>query len=467
VDVDGTLIRTDLLWECFLVMLKRRPWALFLLPFWLLRGRAVLKKELARRDAINPATLPYRSEIVEFLRAERAAGRRLVLVSACAQELAQSLAAYLGFFDLVLASDGSNNLKGKRKAALLRQQFGERGFAYIGNSRTDLAVWEVAEAAYVVGGPRLRARAARLTEVRGVFPVERVTLHTWIAALRGYHWFKNGLLFLPMALAHRITLDGLARTFAGFVLFGMSASGIYILNDLLDLHSDRGHPWKQMRPFAAGDISIGAGIAMAGVLLAIALPCAFLLNIEFGMLLVGYTMLTMFYSLFLKQIVLLDAFVLSSFYSIRIWGGALITAVPLSHWFLSFSLFIFLSLAMAKRYSELLHAATLVDSGNSGRGYRAEDRYLLMNLGIASGFSAVVIFSLYVHSAEVLVLYRTPQPLLLLSPVLAYWLSRIWLKASRGQLNDDPVTLAIRDPGSYAVAIVTLIILALGMAKLS
>jgi 4-hydroxybenzoate polyprenyltransferase len=293
-----------------------------------------------------------------------------------------------------------------------------------------------------------------------------MTFRTLIAAVRGHHWFKNVLVFLPIALAHRLGPASFFRTLAGFVLFGMSASAIYVLNDLLDLHSDREHPWKQKRPFAAGDISIPGGFLISFVLLAVALPCAFILSHGFFAVLVGYIVLTMWYSLRLKSIVLLDAMVLSAFYSIRIWAGALLTATPLSHWFLSFSLFFFMSLAMAKRYSELLGAKDLVESGRSGRGYRGTDSAVLMNLGVASGFSAIVIFSLYVNSTDVTVLYRRPEVLLLLAPLLAYWLSRVWLQAHRGELHDDPITLALRDGCSYAVAAAAAVILAISSVKL-
>jgi 4-hydroxybenzoate polyprenyltransferase len=246
----------------------------------------------------------------------------------------------------------------------------------------------------------------------------------------------------------------------------MCASGLYVLNDLLDLHSDRGHPWKRNRPFAAGEISIGEGLLIAFVLVVGSLGEGFLLDVGFGLALAGYAVLTMWYSLHLKKIVLLDAFVLSSFYCIRIFAGALITWVPLSHWFLAFSLFFFLSLAMAKRYSELVHAEGLVERGESGRGYLGRDREVLMGFGIASSFSAIVVFSLYVHSPEVLALYRSPEPLLLLAPIILYWLSRVWLKAHRGELHDDPITLALRDPASRGVAIACLVVIALSMLRI-
>jgi len=281
----------------------------------------------------------------------------------------------------------------------------------------------------------------------------RTSARTWISALRGHHWAKNLLLFLPLALSHNLAIEPVLRTVAGFALYGLCASGLYILNDLLDLHSDREHPWKKERPFAAGEISIPGGLLASLVLLTTALGLGLLLDLQFGLALLSYAALTMLYSLYLKKIALLDVFVLSSFYSFRILAGALISATPLSQWFLAFSMFLFLSLAMAKRYSELVNASDLVRAGNSGRGYHTGDRELLLSLGVGSSFSAVVIFSLYVHSTDVRLLYSSPEFLFLLCPIVLYWLSRTWLLAHRGELKEDPVTLAMRDPVSYGVAL--------------
>ena len=460
VDLDGTLIRGNVLWECILVLLKTSPIALLLLPFWLLSGRASLKRKLAARIHLNPACLPYRQQVLDFLQQEKANGRRIALTTAADRELAEAISSYLGLFDEVHASDGHLNLKGANKAAFLAERFAQTGFDYVGDSAADVEVWRNARAAYVVGTDARAEQAAAVTTLKGTILEPRASLRTsfprslraWINALRGHHWAKNLLLFLPLALSHNLALEPIVRTFVGFALYGFCASGLYILNDLLDLHSDRDHPWKKERPFATGAISIPEGLLASFILLASALGLGFFLDVQFGLVLLGYAALTMLYSLYLKKIALLDVFVLSSFYSFRILAGALISATPLSQWFLAFSMFVFLSLAMAKRYSELLHASDLVKAGNSGRGYHIGDRELLLSLGVGSSFSAVVIFSLYVHSPDVRLLYSTPEFLFLLCPIVLYWLSRTWLLAHRGELEEDPVTLAIRDPVSYGVA---------------
>ncbi|MGA9356203.1 MAG: UbiA family prenyltransferase [Terriglobales bacterium] len=463
VDLDGTLIRGNLLWECVLALLKDRPGSLLLIPFWLLRGPAFLKRQLAARVTLDPSRLPYRQQVLDLLRQEKAAGRQLVLVTAADGDLARSVTNHLGLFDEIHGSDGQRNLKAATKATFLIEQFGAAGFDYFGDSAADLKVWRHARAAYVVGSAGRAHEAGALTTVKAAIIDPPPSLGTWIKALRGTHWAKNLLLFLPLLLSHNLAIEPLLRTTAGFVLYGFCASGLYILNDLLDLHSDREHPWKKERPFAAGELSISLGVLVSIVLLTVAFGLGLLLDLQFGFALAGYASLTMLYSLYLKKIALLDVFVLSSFYSFRILAGALISGTVLSQWFLAFSMFFFLSLAMAKRYSELLHADDLIASGNSGRGYHVDDRELLMAFGVGSSFSAVVIFSLYVQSQDVRVLYLSPEWLLLLCPIVLYWLGRTWLLAHRGELKEDPVTLAIRDRVSYAVALAAALVIAASM----
>jgi len=468
VDLDGTLIHGDLLWECVVLLLKKNPFCLLLAPWWFIRGgRANVKRRLAQRASPEPGNIVFNRELLEFLGSERRRGRTLVLATAADQQLAEAVAAHTALFDQVHGSLTGRNLKGRRKAELLISLFGNRGFDYAGNSSADMPIWRLASGAYVVGSEKTAARAAEVTELRRWFPHRPGDLSCWSRAIRIHHWSKNLLMLLPVLLAHRLSWRALLLTAVGIMLFGLCSSGVYALNDLLDLHSDRAHPWKSERPFAAGELSIASGLVTSCLLLASSLGLgALLLNTAFAGALAFYAVIATWYSLRLKRFALFDVFVLSSFYTIRIWAGGLITNTPLSQWFLGFSLFFFLSLAMAKRYSELVHAAELVESGNSGRSYRAGDRALLMNIGIASCFSAIVILSLYVHSNQVTVLYPHPGLLLLLCPLILYWTCRIWLKAQRGELDEDPVTLAMRDPASYAVAAIGLGIMLLSFVKL-
>jgi 4-hydroxybenzoate polyprenyltransferase len=461
VDLDGTLINSNLLWECIIQLFKSDPFCLLLVPFWLLvGGRPNLKRQLARRSRLEPEKILYNRELLEFLQTEHERGRKIILVTAADQQLAEDIAAHTGVFDEVHGTSGGQNLKGRTKADFLRTAFGDRGFEYAGDSFSDMHIWRAASAAYVVGTKSTAERAASVTELLRWFPRKNGDLTCWSRAIRIRHWSKNLLMLAPLLLAHRFSCHSLLLTLVGMALFGLCSSGIYILNDLLDLHSDRAHPWNSGRPFASGQLSICSGIMMSLFLLGTSLGLgALAVNGRFAGALALYAVTASMYSMRLKRMVIFDVFVLSSFYTFRIWAGALITDVPLSQWFMGFSLFFFLSLAMAKRYSELVHASELADSGNSGRSYRASDRELLMNIGMASCFSAIVILSLYVHSNEVMALYQRPGLLLLMCPLILYWACRIWLKAHRGELNEDPINLAISDPVSYYVAAAGLLVM--------
>lgn len=460
VDLDGTLVKTDLLFEACLLLLKTDPWALFLIPWWLVRGRAVLKREVATRVRLSPATLPYRNDVLSFLREARESGRQLLLVSATDHCFADQVAEYVGCFDAVYGSDGSVNLKGKAKAKFLEGRLGKGNFDYIGDSTSDLPVWRVASSAYVVGGRRLVQKAARAAPVRGVFNVAFPSFVAWMRSVRLLHWAKNLLVLLPVILAHATRWSAWRDSFLGFILFGCCASGVYIFNDLLDLHSDRADPSKSSRPFAACEFPLWVGVVESAFLISGSLIGALFVNPRFAAALLGYSLLTFIYSWQLKRVPLLDVFVLSSFYSIRIWAGGLISATAVSDWLLAFSMFFFLSLAMAKRHSELQRAGSLVEGGKSGRGYVTSDRELLSIFGVASSFAAVVILCLYLRSPEVNVLYGNPSQLLWLCPLVLYWLTRIWLLAGRGQLDVDPVLFAVRDRTSWVLGGLALVILA-------
>jgi len=268
------------------------------------------------------------------------------------------------------------------------------------------------------------------------------------------------LVFLPLALAHRFSMPPLTKAIAAFVLFGMAASSMYLLNDLLDLKSDRQHPWKRRRPLASGDLQISTALGTFCVLLSASLTVgAKLLGRGFVEITAAYCLLVMLYSLRLKKEPLLDVFVLSSFYVFRIVLGGIVTSVPLSNWFLVCSSFFFFSMALAKRYSELIHASDLVVSGNSGRGYRTGDREVISIIGIGAALCSIVIFCLYVESQDVLTLYAHPGPLLLVAPVVLYWMARTWLRAHRGELREDPLTLALKDRFSYLMAAIVLFVI--------
>jgi 4-hydroxybenzoate polyprenyltransferase/phosphoserine phosphatase len=452
VDLDGTLIRTDLLIESFLILIKQKPWAVFLVPFWLLRGKSVLKEEIARRIDLNVQTLPYQSGLLEFLQKEHASGRPLVLATASHRKFADGIAQHLGFFTSVHATEEGTNLAGRTKRDLLIKHYGIKGFDYAGNSRADVPVWSMARQAIVVN-PESGVLQAAMNQcpVSRTFGDRHPSIKTYAKALRVHQWLKNTLVFVPMILAHQVSQVG--SGLLAFISFSLCASSVYLLNDLLDLSADRLHPRKRLRPFASGDLSMVKGMVLIPLLLICAFAIAALwLPTAFVIVLIGYYLLTISYSFWLKAVVLLDALLLAGLYTIRIIGGMAATRIGASFWLLSFSIFLFFSLALVKRYSELLTLKQRGQLTTHGRGYHVEDLVMLMGFGVASGFMAVLVSALYINSDKVMVLYHHPDFLWLVSPILLYWISRIWLITHRGGMHDDPVVFAAKDKGSWIVA---------------
>jgi len=436
------------------------------LPFWLLRGRAFLKRKVAERVEVDPSNLPYHHEFLEFLREERAHGREIVLVTASDGAPAQQVAAHVGLFNEVMASNGKFNLRGANKGRTLAERYGKRGFDYAGNSHVDLPVWQEARQALVVNATDgLADRARKVSEVGRVFHHRAPVLPAAFRALRPHQWIKNLIIFVPLVTSHKLLQPRLLASAAlAFVAFSLCASAVYLLNDLLDLDSDRHHGTKRFRPLASGQLPLSVGLAMVPAALLLSAVTACFLPWGFSAVLGVYFLLTTSYSLGLKQIVLLDVFVLAGLYTIRLVGGHEATGhgkdgVPYSFWLLAFSMFIFLSLALVKRFTEL--AAVRQENRNvaPGRGYIASDLELVAMLGIASGFLAVLVLALYVNSDDVMKLYRYPVLLLLVCPLLLYWISRVWLLAQRGRMHEDPIVFALRDPVSYLIGGLTLLVL--------
>lgn len=455
VDLDGTLIRSDLLVETAFLLLRQSPFTLVMMLIWLCRGRAVLKREIAARVSLDVTTLPYDQAVLDWL-AGMAGRRRRILCTASDMRLAQAVADHLGLFDEVIASDGRRNLAGAAKAAVLIDRFGHGGFDYLGDSAADLAVWPAARAAFGAGlGRAVRRKLAAgsdALQVESISDRPGSRLKIWLRALRVHQWTKNLLVLLPLLAAHQAAAPmHLAQAILAVIAFSVCASGVYLLNDLLDLEADRRHPHKRNRPFAKGDLKLAHGAAgavvlpLAGLAIAAFLPAAFL-----GAL-AGYYALTMAYSLGLKRIAMLDVVILAALYTIRIIAGTLATGLSLSFWMLAFSMFVFLSLALLKRYTELAELDRAGRSAPAGRGYLTDDLSMIQSMGAASGYLGVLVLALYINSPTSRALYQHPQILWLLCPVLLYWISRIWLLARRGAVHHDPVVFALKDVGSRAI----------------
>ena len=454
VDLDGTLVRSDMLLETLLRAARRMPWVLLMLPLWLLRGRAVLKQELARLGAFDPAHLPYDPAVLEELRAQRAAGREVVLATASDATVARRISDHLRLFDRVLASDGTTNLKGEAKARALVDAFGEKGFEYAGNDRFDLPCWRRSGGAIVAGAsPGLM----RMLEAEGIprrsLPRPAAGAASLVSAMRPHQWSKNLLLFVPLLTAHLIfQAEAVGQATLAFVAFSLAASAVYLANDLLDLEDDRRDPVKRRRALASGELSIAAALAAIPMLLGAAALASASLPAAFCALLVAYVGTSLAYSLWLKRAVLLDVIVLAGLYTLRILAGAAAVQVIVSHWLFAFSVFMFVSLALAKRYVQVANAAGRDEARVPGRGYVPGDGTMLAMLGASSGYISVLVFALYLTSAQVVALYAHPDVLWLACPLLLYWISRMWLLAHRGELDEDPVLFAVHDAPSYFVA---------------
>ncbi|MDO9235721.1 MAG: UbiA family prenyltransferase [Aquabacterium sp.] len=447
VDLDGTLIHSDLLLESFLLLISQNPLYLLMLPFWLLKGKAHLKAEIAKRVQIDGASLPYTKPFVQWLQAQKSLGRSLWLCTASDARLAQSVADHVGLFDGVLASDGQRNLSGSNKADELVKRFGDKGFDYCGNHHVDLAVWRHARAAVVVNGSAsLIKQAGALAPIDAVFLPMDGGIKVVAKALRVHQWAKNALIFVPVAAAHMLgDAHVLIHSLLAFLAFSLCASSVYLLNDMLDLTADRQHHSKNKRPFASGQLSLLFGLAAAPSLLLLALLIALVLPVKFLMVLAAYYVVTLAYSFGLKRLVMLDVLTLAGLYTVRIVAGAAATDIPLSFWLLMFAAFIFLSLAIVKRYAEL-HA--MREQGKlkaQGRGYQVEDIALLQSLGTSSGYLSILVLALYLNSPDITVMYHYPKMVWALVPIMLYWVSRIWLQTHRGLMHDDPLVYALKD----------------------
>jgi 4-hydroxybenzoate polyprenyltransferase len=465
VDLDGTLLKTDILLESFFSLLLVHPLYLFLIPVWLVKGKAYLKQQIANRVELDVAMLPINQEFLEYLRAQHDTGRRLVLATASNAKFARGIADHLGLFDEVLASHEKVNLAGQHKLESLQEAFGDKRFDYAGNSRVDLKIWPHAHRAILVNpSPGVKAAAERLACVEGVFDEEGGRLKEHVRALRPHQWLKNLLVFVPLLTAHQVqNLPLVLQSLLSFFAFCLCASSVYLLNDLLDLNADRHHPRKRFRPLAAGTVSIvGAGFLIP-ILLIAAFGVTLLLPAKFLIALATYYTITLAYSLRLKRVLMLDTLTLAGLYTLRIIAGAAAISVPLSFWLLAFSIFLFFSLAIAKRHSELLVAQGSNQKIVKSRGYRVTDMEVLKSLGPPSGLLAVLVLALYINSDDVSQLYTHPKLIWLLCPLMLYWITRVWLITHRGRMDDDPVIFAIRDPVSRWVVMAGTIILLLAV----
>jgi len=448
-DLDGTVVRTDTLIEALLRLVAAHPLLFLSLLPSLLRSRAAFKRRVAEAARLDPATLVYNEDVVALARKAHAAGRQVFLATASDRAVADTVADHLGLFDGVFASERNVNLKGEAKAALLVATFGEAGFDYAGDAEVDRPVWRKARRAIMV---LPSARLARQVEAEcpdaiaigrrpGLFAQLRVVAR----AMRLHQWAKNVLIFVPVLAAHQVTPRTELRALIAFAAFSLCASSVYLLNDLVDLPHDRLHPSKRKRPFASGALPLSLAPMLIALTLGGGLLLAAFLPVDFLLMLLVYYVCTVSYSFVLKRQMVADVLMLAALYTIRVFAGAAATAIPVSPWLLAFSMFLFFSLAVVKRQSELTLNLRAGRGEVSGRGYLLEDLSMLHSMAASSGYMAVLVMALYINSTDVLALYHNPKALWLLCPMLLFWISRVLMLSHRGRMNDDPVIFALTD----------------------
>lgn len=446
VDLDGTFFKTDLLFECLLAAAKARPLVILKSFFWLIRGKAYCKYKLAQFANLSTRNIPLNRDFYNFLKEEKAKGRKIVLATASTEQLAKCVCDDFDLFDAYICSDRNINMKGATK--LERIRCSSERFAYAGNASEDFVIFEQASESYLVNPTLGARRRAQNTTVTNISDDEGFGIGCLLKQLRVHQWLKNLLIFVPLLTAGKLTETGLLIVCTlGWISFSFLSSATYIINDLLDIESDRSHPSKKSRPIASGQLSIFTGIANILLLITASFGVAASIGFSFALSLLAYLALTLSYTLKLKQFVGIDVITLASLYTIRIIAGAAILNVAVSFWLLSFSMFIFFSLALVKRCSDLNMLPSEGQHFLLGRDYSTQDYPLLMTAGISSGFVAVLMLCLYINSEALTQRYHEPQILWLTVPALSYWIMRMWIKTHRGEMHVDPIVFTLRDKG--------------------
>jgi len=460
VDLDGSLIKTDMLIESVFELLKQNPLNIFRILSWALKGKAYLKAQIASRVEIDPEILPYNTAFLEFLKKEAADHREIILATATNEKIANSIADSVGIFSGVMASTDTVNLSGKNKLKKINEHVADKEFSYAGNSKKDMPVWEHAAEIIAVNPEAGVEKSVNSTgKPVQVFKEDMPSFKSYLKAVRVHQWVKNILIFLPLLAAHQADNAGLwMDVFLAFLAFGLCASSVYLLNDMLDLSADRKHKSKCKRPLAAGTVNSVYATLLIPILLGSGLAISLFLPLAFVLVLLGYYAITLAYSFALKKQVIVDVMLLASLYTIRVIAGSAATDIPPSFWLLAFSMFLFLSLALVKRSAELVNLRDSNKQDIAGRGYRSSDLDYLHSMGTASGYLSVMVIALYINSEKVLVFYKHPEILWLLCPLLLYWVSRIWLKTGRGEINEDPVLFAFKDWQSRVIGIIAVLI---------
>jgi len=460
VDLDGTLIKTDILYESVLLLIKNNFFYLFVLPFWWFKGKSTLKYNIANLVDINPKTLPYNEEFLDYLKQQYQQGRKIILTTATTEKYAKSIADYLGIFTETIASSIDQNISGTEKLNAIKRHSDK--LIYAGNAVIDLKVFPYAQESIIVNPTyRLKMRLKELSNVTEYFEFKQNNIWIMLKAARVYQWVKNSLLFVPLLMSQQFyDSNATLNVVLAFFSFSLLASATYIVNDLIDIPNDREHVRKKNRPLASGSLSIPSAIVMMLTLFISSFIIAININVTFIYGLIFYLALTLLYSFKLKSYILMDAISLSLLYTTRIFVGALVINTIPSVWLIAFSMFMFFSLALIKRCSELQALEAEKKNRTPGRDYTVSDTYILATMGVTSGFMSILIVALYLNDTQSISQYTYPEILWLVCPLLLYWIGRMWIKTFRDEMHDDPIVFTIKDKGSlFCIASVLVIII--------
>lgn len=459
VDIDGTVIRSNLVHELLLFLMRSRPLALLGILFLAIFNRARFKAKLSQISALDPTTLPYRREVLSHLAEEQARGRTIILLSYANQRTAQAVAQHLGLFADVIAVNDGRDLTPSDMARLLCARFGPGQFDYVGQKSSGLGLWRTARKAILVAPPAglLRHRAWNSQEAVILTPKSRM-LSRYIDALRPARWIRNTLVFLPLlATPGAIHLANLTAVYLAFCVFCLVGSASYIINDLADLISDRRHPAKRRRALASGRLPIGHALFLAVTLTVPGFAIALLLSPAFALAVLFYFALTISYSFWLKRLLVLDIFALTGLYLSRLIAGGMAVGIAPTFWEVSFAVPFFLGFAVLNRYVELEHGQV----ARPDRPNLSDDLPMLASFGIAAGYVSVFVIALYSTTPEAALTFRTPEMLWLICPLVMYAISKAWMLASRGEMDEDPMLFGVRSATSRRIAVVTLCLLLL------
>ena len=463
VDLDGTLLRSDMLFESFWSAVGRDWRSVFRALRTIFSGRAALKQYLAEAAKIDVSVLPYDPQVIEFVKSWRDNGGKTALVTASDAKFAADIAAHLGIFDEVHGSDGITNLKGTNKADFITKMFGGEDYAYAGDSNADLAVWEKSAKSITVNANQsLQRRVEKIGKPFEHLTTAKNKIRPYLKALRPYQWLKNVLVFVPILTSHKVTVESFLSSVSAFIAFSLVASSVYVLNDLLDLESDRIHPRKRNRPFASGNVPIAHGNLLLFIPILLGLIISAQIGWEFLLVMACYTLITTTYSLYFKRLVVFDVCLLALLYTTRILAGGIATDITLSVWLLAFSIFFFFSLAAVKRQAELVDLAKRKHLSATGRGYHVDDLPIISMIAIGSGFVSVLVLALYINSPEVLKVYSSPTILWGICCILLYWITNIAVATHRGTMHDDPILYAVKDRVSQFCGLLILVCLLVG-----